>query len=64
MSNFTNSIRKHHEAANMTMDELAKQIGVTTLTISRYERGEASPSVPILLKLAEALNCSVDDLLK
>jgi transcriptional regulator with XRE-family HTH domain len=42
------------------LDKLAKQAGIHTNILGRYERGEAKPSIDIALKLAEALEVSLD----
>ena len=38
-------------------------VGKTTGAISTYERGTAEPTAGVVVKLAEALDVSVDDLL-
>ena len=45
------------------MLELAKKVGVTESAIGMYETGKRKPNYEMLLKLAEALDCSVMDLL-
>lgn len=42
-------------AANLTLDDLAAQSGVSRAMISKIERGEASPTASLLAKLANAL---------
>lgn len=51
------------KAKNYTQAQLAKQIGVTQKDISRWENGLFSPNAQNLKKLAEALNCSVDEII-
>lgn len=51
-------------AKNMTQSELAEKIGVRSSTISQYEKGKRNPNISILKKIAIALDCTVDDLLK
>ncbi len=43
--------------------ELAEQIGADARQISRYENGHITPSVEVLVKLAEVFDVSVDYLL-
>jgi len=38
------------------MKELAKKVGVSTITIHRIEKGEVSPSVAVLSEIAHQLN--------
>jgi transcriptional regulator with XRE-family HTH domain len=47
---------------NLTQEQLAKQAGVSTNQISRYERGFDDPSLPTLDRLLTALGCSYADL--
>lgn len=44
----------------ISQDELAKKIGVHAPVIGRYERGEVKPSIEVAVKIAEALNVSLD----
>ena len=44
--------------------DLANAIGVGANTISQYELGKRSPNIATLKKIANVLNCSVDDLIK
>ncbi len=47
----------------MTQRELAKQIGVTEVTISRYISNRRMPHAAMIVKIAEALGMSADTLL-
>jgi transcriptional regulator with XRE-family HTH domain len=44
----------------MSQDELAKALGATPTTIGRYERDEVKPSIEVALKIAQALDVSLD----
>ncbi|CAA0230171.1 helix-turn-helix transcriptional regulator [Tenacibaculum maritimum] len=48
---------------NISQDELAKKIGVHTNHLSRYERDLTSPSIDVVIKMAEALGVSIDFLI-
>jgi transcriptional regulator with XRE-family HTH domain len=48
--------------AGLTQAALAEACGVTDETISRIERGRYEPAVSTLLRLAEALDLSLDQL--
>ena len=48
--------------ASLTQLQLGVRIGVTKASISAYEKGKAYPSLPILTKLAQEFNQSIDDL--
>jgi len=59
MKNNIASIRKQK---GLTQIELAELVGVNRFHISNIERGKASPSVKLLIKIANVLNVSLDDL--
>jgi transcriptional regulator with XRE-family HTH domain len=44
------------EAGGWTQEQLAEAIGVTSHTISQYERGEQSPRLTTLLRIAATLS--------
>lgn len=46
----------------MTQVELAKVVGLTQSAISMIESGERQPSLAIMLRIASALGCTVEDL--
>lgn len=48
----------------LTQVELSKKSGVSRSKISQYESGQMFPRVPTLLKLAHALDCTMDDLVE
>lgn len=49
--------------AGMTNGELADHTGVSESCISRYTRCEVLPSAVNCVKIADALNCSVSELI-
>jgi DNA-binding XRE family transcriptional regulator len=48
---------------NMTQDDLAEHLGKTRQAVNSYENEKGNPEIPVLIKLAEVLSCSVDYLL-
>ena len=48
-------ILMHREEHNMTRDELARELGTTVQTISRWENGKRIPDIITFLKLARIL---------
>lgn len=48
----------------LTQAQLAKLCGTSTNNISRWEIGAATPNGKNLMKLAEALGCSMEDLIQ
>lgn len=55
-------IRDRRAALGISQAELGKAIGVTFQQIQKYERGFNRVSAAALLKVADALQCSVADL--
>lgn len=51
------------KAKNWSQDELAKHIESSRVMIGKYERGDNSPSIEVIVKLARAFDVSVDFLL-
>ena len=50
--------------AGITQVELARKIGITPAYLSDLEKGKKkNPSVSVMIRLAEALNVTVNDLL-
>jgi transcriptional regulator with XRE-family HTH domain len=55
-------IRRWRQLASMTQAELAEAVGVTQATLSHYETGKRDVSVATLLRIAEVLGVSLQDL--
>ena len=51
------------EQKDLTQRELAKLLGVTEVSVSRYISGKHAPTADILSKMAEVLNTTTDYLL-
>lgn len=47
----------------LTQDEFAEMLGIPKPTYSHYETGRNEPSLALLKKMADVLNCSTDFLL-
>ena len=48
----------------LTQTQLAEVIGVSRITINKWETGKSTPSVEMLLKLSEYFKVSVDYLIE
>ena len=57
------NLRKIRKKRLLTMKELGTLVGVTESAIGMYETGRRVPNYEMLLKLCEALQCSVEDLI-
>lgn len=60
MKNFIANVR---EAKGLSQDQLAELIGVKQNYISRYESGAINPPLPVLVRIAQALQSSLDMLI-
>ncbi|MDR2888290.1 MAG: helix-turn-helix domain-containing protein [Lachnospiraceae bacterium] len=58
---FICQIRK---AKGMTQKELAERLYVTDKAVSKWERGQSSPNISVLPRLAEVLDVTVDEILR
>jgi transcriptional regulator with XRE-family HTH domain len=58
------TLKDMREAANLSQKKLAHQIGYSTLTFGRWERGERTPPANVIPEIAKILNRSVDDVIK
>lgn len=50
-------------AKNWSQDDLAREIGASRVMIGKYERADSSPSIEVIIKLAEVFDVSIDYLL-
>ncbi len=57
-----NLIYEARKKAHLTQEELEEISGIPSRQLSRYENGSAEPRAIVLLKIAKALNVSVDEL--
>lgn len=55
-------ITKIRKSRALTAAELAKKIGVTQPTISRYERGPRKMTVENAQRFSTTLGCTIDEL--
>ena len=56
-------IRRIRKSRGMTQNHLAELVGIDTSNISHIERAASKVSLATLVGIANALECSVDDLL-
>ncbi len=56
-------IRKYRKAHNLSQEELAELVGISTTHMSHIETGSTKLSLPVLVKLSIALEVQTDDLL-
>ena len=51
-----NNLKEIRKTRFMTQEQLAKELGVTSVTISRYETGAHQLSVPMAKRIAKVLH--------
>ncbi len=56
-------IRKHRKAKQMTQEEMANRLGVTTPAVNKWENGNTMPDITLLAPIARLLGISLDELL-
>ena len=56
-------IRKCRKAQQLSQEELAEKIGISTTHMSHIETGNTKLSLPVLVALADELEVRTDDLL-
>lgn len=63
MNNYGEAIKYQRELAGISILELSKKIGTSHQNISRWERGEVTPSIDFCVKLADFYGISLDELI-
>lgn len=58
----TKGLKSRRIALGLSQAELAGKLGIVQSAISAWESGEKMPRASQLPALAEALNCTIDDL--
>ena len=52
-------IREARKAAGFTQNQLAKKTVIAQATLSHYERGNITPSIPTLETISRAVGCNL-----
>ncbi len=60
-SGFGDRLRTLREQRGLTQEQLARKADISSLTVSRLERGKQEPFWPVALVLARELGVSVAD---
>lgn len=56
-------IRERRMEKKMTLEELANRSGISRVSLNRYELGQRIPNVVIAQKIANVLDCTIEELL-
>lgn len=60
--NLGENVKSRRIALDKSTYDLARDVGVTDVTISYVERGLRRPSLMLAMKLADALGCTLTEL--
>ena len=60
---FGSALKRWREKRKLTQEGLAFEAGITSSYAGQLERGAKVPSLTVVLKLCDALNCTPGDLL-
>ena len=58
------NITKYRKKSNISIEKLAGKLNCSYQTIYRWEKGERTPDLFMIVEIAKALNVRLDDLLK
>lgn len=56
-------IRKYRKSKNMTQEDMAKRLGVTTPAVNKWEKGVTQPDIMLLAPIARCLDITLETLL-
>lgn len=63
MSTFSENLKRQRQKKHLSQSELGNLIGVTGVTIMRYEKGTREPKLETIKKLANALKIPISELI-
>lgn len=61
-SGFAAGLRAERNRADMTQEELADAVGVSTSSVINWESGEYMPSLATTIRIADVLGCTLEQL--
>ncbi|MGN1305340.1 MAG: helix-turn-helix domain-containing protein [Oscillospiraceae bacterium] len=61
--NIAKGFRSKREEYDLEQQELAQRAGISKSMICAIEKGQRMPSLETVIAVAEALHCSIDELL-
>lgn len=56
-------IRKLRKAKGWTQEQLAKELNINRATLSKYENGQIEPSISMLRKICNTIDCNLTDIM-
>lgn len=62
MNVYADMIRKHRQRLGLSQQALGERLGLSSVAVSKWERGQNQPDIPTLTRLADIFGVSVDEL--
>ena len=59
---YADQIRKHRQRLGMSQQALGERLGISSVAVSKWERGQSQPDIPTLKRLADLFGVSMDEL--
>lgn len=56
------TLRRKRKARGLSLAALGRILGVSHQAVSQWEQGHTTPRIDLLMPLAAALHCNIDDL--
>lgn len=56
-------LREKRKKANLTLKEVAADLGISIASLSHYEKGHREPTLATLKRMSEYFNCTINELL-
>ena len=56
-------MREYRKQSGLTMKRLGEMVGASEASISQYETGRVEPDIELMIKIADVLGVSVDNLI-
>ena len=57
-------IKKYREEADMSQQELADKLGVSSSAVAMWETDNRTPRVATMIKMSQLFGCSIEELMK
>lgn len=59
---YGDQIRKYRQALGLSQMALGRRLGISSVAVSKWERGQSQPDIPMLKQLADIFGVSMDEL--
>lgn len=55
-------IKEHRRRLDLSQQALGEKLGISSVAVSKWERGQSQPDIPTLKRLADIFGVSLDEL--